>query len=76
MRSLPGGDFWPDSLSYADAGLDHVRGHRQVTDAYLTSLVAGRPGTTLATLDEGLARALPDLTTLVPPLDAVPSRRR
>lgn len=66
IHGLPGCEFWPDSLSYADAGLDHVRGHRQVTDAYLASVVAGRPGSTLATLDEGLVQALPELTTLVP----------
>ncbi len=68
IHAVPGCDFWPDSLSYADAGLGHVRGHRQVTDAYLASVVADRPGTTLATLDEGLAQGLPELTTLVPPL--------
>lgn len=68
IHAVPGCDFWPDSLSYADAGLGHVRGHRQVTDAYLASVVADRPGTTLATLDEGLAHGLPELTTLVPPL--------
>jgi hypothetical protein len=51
---LPGRGFWPDSVSYADADLDHVRGHRQVTGAYLASLVAGRPGSSLATFDGGL----------------------
>ncbi|MEJ2864939.1 TA system VapC family ribonuclease toxin [Actinomycetospora flava] len=76
IHALPGCDFWPDSLSYADAGVDHVRGHRQVTDAYLASLAAGRPASTLATLDEGLAQELPELTTLVPPGDPVPPQRR
>jgi uncharacterized protein len=76
VHALPGGEFWPDSLSYADAGLAHVHGHRQVTDAYLVSLAAGVPGSTLATLDEGLARELPDLTTLVPPSDAAPPHQR
>jgi len=76
VHALPGCEFWPDSLSYADAGLAHVHGHRQVTDAYLASLAAGVPGSTLATLDEGLARELPDLTTLVPPSDAAPLQRR
>jgi toxin-antitoxin system PIN domain toxin len=66
VHALPGCEFWPDSVSYAHASLDHVRGHRQVTDAYLVSLVANHPGLRLATLDSGLARALPDLTTLVP----------
>ncbi|MGI9001518.1 MAG: PIN domain-containing protein [Pseudonocardia sp.] len=66
VHALPGCDFWPDSLSYADAGLGHVRGHRQVTDAYLVSLAAGRPDSLLATLDEGLAHELPGQTLLVP----------
>jgi predicted nucleic acid-binding protein len=63
---MPACDFWPDSLSYVNADLGHVRGHRQLTDAYLVSLAAGRVGTAVATLDEGLARELPDLTRLVP----------
>lgn len=29
VHALPGCEFWPASLSYADAGLAHVRGHRQ-----------------------------------------------
>jgi toxin-antitoxin system PIN domain toxin len=66
VHRMPGCDFWPDSLSYVDADLGHVRGHRQVTDAYLVSLAAGRVGTAVATLDEGLAQELPDLTMLVP----------
>ena len=36
VRQRAGYAFWRDSLSYVDADLDHVRGHRQVTDAYLT----------------------------------------
>jgi uncharacterized protein len=76
VHALPGCEFWPDSVSYADAGLAHVRGHRQVTDAYLASLAAAAPGSSLATLDEALARELPDLTTFVPPADTVPPRRR
>jgi uncharacterized protein len=76
VHSLPGCEFWPDALSYADAELAHVHGHRQVTDAYLASLAAEVPGSSLATLDEGLARELPDLTTLVPAPDAVPSQRK
>ena len=66
VREMPGCAFWADSLSYADADLSPVRGHRQVTDAYLASLVAAQPGSTLATFDEGLAREFPDLTTLIP----------
>lgn len=66
LRAMPQCNFWADSLSYVDVELGHVRGHRQVTDAYLVSLAAGMPGSRLATLDGGLARDLPDLTVLVP----------
>lgn len=76
IHALPGCDFWPDSVSYIDAGLDHVRGHRQVTDAYLASLAASTPGSLLATLDEGLARDVPELTVLVPSSGTVPPPRR
>ncbi len=66
VHGMPGCAFWADSISYAESNLRHVRGHRQVTDAYLASLAASEPGSTLATLDEGLARDLPELTTLIP----------
>jgi uncharacterized protein len=65
VHALPGVDFWPDSLSYVDAGLGHVRGHRQVTDAYLASLAAANE-CALATLDESLAEASPDKVVLIP----------
>ncbi|MBO9523607.1 MAG: PIN domain-containing protein [Nocardioidaceae bacterium] len=58
-------ELWPDTISYADVALGHVRGHRQVTDAYLASLAASR-GARLATLDTTLARELPSQTFLVP----------
>lgn len=58
-------EFWADSLSYTDAELSHVNGHRQVTDAYLADL-AGSRGGLLATLDEALAQALPSTVSLVP----------
>ena len=60
--------FWPDSLSYADADIDHLRGHRHVTDAYLAALTGTYDDALLATLDEGLARARPSHTLLVPQL--------
>lgn len=66
VHALPGCEFWPDTLSYVATDLDHLHGHRQVTDAYLASLAAARPGATLATLDERLVRSLPDRTLLVP----------
>jgi uncharacterized protein len=65
VHALPGCDFWPDSLTYIDAGLGHVRGHRQVTDAYLVSLASANGGV-LATLDEALAEELPAKVVLVP----------
>jgi uncharacterized protein len=58
-------EFWPDSISYSDIELSHVVGHRQVTEVYLASLARARNGM-LATLDEGLARSLPDHTVLLP----------
>lgn len=66
VHALPGCEFWPDAVSYAAADLGRVRGHRQVTDAYLVSLAAGRADATLATLDEGLAQSHPERTLLVP----------
>lgn len=66
VRERHGYQFWPDSVSYGEVGLDHVRGHRQVTDAYLAALAGSRPGALLATLDEALARSLPDATLLLP----------
>lgn len=66
VHERAGCEFWPDSLSYTDVDLDHVRGHRQVTDAYLVGLASDRPGSMLATLDGGLATALPGLALLVP----------
>lgn len=65
VHALTSFDFWPDRLSYLDVGLGHVRGHRQLTDAYLTSLAAANEGM-LATLDEALAEELPDKVILVP----------
>jgi toxin-antitoxin system PIN domain toxin len=67
IHAVPGCEFWPDSLPYAEAALDHVRGHRQITDAYLVSLAAERGAdTAVATLDEGLAQSQPGRTFLVP----------
>jgi uncharacterized protein len=66
VHALPGCEFWPDSQSYVATDLRHVHGHRQVTDAYLVGLAAGRADAVLATLDEALVQALPDRTLLVP----------
>jgi len=56
--------FWPDDLCYSDADLTSVRGHRQVTDAYLASLAAHYHGY-VATFDKGLAATHPDLAVLI-----------
>lgn len=66
VHRIPRCELWADSLSYGDVELDHVRRHRQVTDAYLASLAASRGGV-LATFDEALAAELPDRVALVPP---------
>lgn len=58
-------EFWADSISYTEAELDQVIGHRQVTDAYLVALARSR-GTELATLDRSLATALPAGVLLIP----------
>lgn len=58
-------EFWPDSISFRDADMTGVVGHRQVTDAYLAALAVSR-GAVLATLDEGLAALRPDATLLLP----------
>jgi toxin-antitoxin system PIN domain toxin len=55
VLAMPRCVFWADTVSYSDADLGHVVGHRQVTDAYLLSHLAGHDGALLATLDEGLA---------------------
>lgn len=65
LRSSPRCEFWTDSVSYADANLGPVRGHRQVTDAYLVALVSARAPSRLATFDQALAALRPDLTVLI-----------
>ena len=68
VHALPGCEFWPDSISYAVSDLGRVRGHRQVTDAYLVSLATKRADATLATLDDGLVQSHPERTLLIPAL--------
>lgn len=57
-------EFWPDSLSFRDADMTEVVGHRQVTDAYLAALAVSQ-GAILVTLDGGLAGLRPDATLLL-----------
>lgn len=54
----------PDDLHYDDANWKGVRGHRQITDVYLTELAA-RHGAMLATFDQGIAALRPDATFLI-----------
>jgi len=68
VHGLPSCEFWPDSLSYATSDLGHVRGHRQVTDASLVSLVADRADAMLATLDDGLVQSHPERALMIPAL--------
>jgi predicted nucleic acid-binding protein len=58
-------EFWSDSLSYADAKLEHITGYRQVTDAYLASLAASREAR-LATFDKALFKTFPEHVVLIP----------
>lgn len=65
LRHSPRAEFRADSISYLDAALEHVTGHRQVTDTYLASLATSY-GARLATLDEALARTLGEPVELIP----------
>lgn len=54
--SLPNHEFWPDSIAVPDAlGAvgTRLRGHQQITDAYLLGLALDHRGK-LATMDEGI----------------------
>lgn len=54
----------PDSVSYTNVPLDKVRGHRQVTDAYLVALATSR-NARVATLDHGLVTVHGDGALLI-----------
>ncbi|MGQ0619539.1 MAG: TA system VapC family ribonuclease toxin [Panacagrimonas sp.] len=61
LRNFVGHQFWTDDLSPVEAPLfAHLRGHRQVTDAYLLMLAA-RNGGRLATFDRGIKTMAADL---------------
>jgi toxin-antitoxin system PIN domain toxin len=69
--ALPHHRFWPEPrAALLDPALDSVFAriltHNQVTDGYLLGVAAGHDGR-LATLDEALARAFPQLADLVRP---------
>ncbi|SEB36526.1 hypothetical protein SAMN04489806_0176 [Paramicrobacterium humi] len=65
VRRLERCEYVADAISYLDADLSHVRGYRQLTDAYLASLAAAS-GARLATFDQALARDLPKTVTFIP----------
>jgi len=64
VHELPRCTFWTDSLSYVEADLDDVTGHRQVTDAYLANLAGTNDGI-LAKLDRAVAARFPTAVELV-----------
>lgn len=66
LQSSPRTELWSDSVSYVDVAMDHVTGHRQVTDAYLLALADAHPTSRLATLDTGLAALAPKRVLLIP----------
>ena len=57
-------EFWPDAAPYDATVLRNVTGHRQVTDAYLAALAAGKQSR-LATFDRGLSLLRPDVVELI-----------
>jgi toxin-antitoxin system PIN domain toxin len=54
LTTRTGHYFWEDNIPYLHVDPRGIRGHRQVTDAYLAALAVSR-GAKLATLDRGLA---------------------
>ncbi|MGI8948154.1 MAG: TA system VapC family ribonuclease toxin [Ornithinimicrobium sp.] len=71
IHAMPGSEFWPDDVSYRDADLAGVHGHRQVTDSYLVAMATARPPSQLATFDMALAARRPEACELVPTVDPV-----
>jgi uncharacterized protein len=65
LYASPRCEFWPDAISYRDADLAQVGGHRQVTDAYLVATAAERRAR-LATFDQALAATMPHHVALIP----------
>lgn len=58
-------ELWSDDLEYDDAMLSRVRGHADVTDAYLAALARHHHGK-LATLDRRLGDLHPDVAEVIP----------
>lgn len=64
IQMLPGHFFIEEAPSYREAQLSMVRGHKQLTDAYLAS-IARRNDFKLVTLDAGLAALHGDVCLLL-----------
>ncbi len=60
ISAMPQHEFWADDVPYLEVPGTGIRGHRQVTDAYLVAL-AKRHGGVLATMDDGLAAVHPEV---------------
>lgn len=65
LRQMVGHEFWDEGFSYEEVNPKGVRGHRQVTDAWLAELARKRGGK-LATLDAGLAQEHADVAEWIP----------
>ncbi len=59
VAALPGYMFWPADIPHGLVSLESIRGHQQVTDAYLVALAAHHGGK-LATFDEALVAFFPE----------------
>lgn len=59
-------EMWADDQPFTSQTMRGVIGHRQVTDAYLAAITRSK-NCALATLDEGLLAAHPDVTERVMP---------
>lgn len=64
IQTLPGHFFIAHAPSYREAELAMVRGHKQLTDAYLASIARGN-SLKLVTLDVGLAAIHGDVCLLL-----------
>ena len=65
VRNHPRHIFWPETFGYEEVQMTRVRGHRQVTDAWLAEF-ARRRGGKLATMDHGLATDQADVAVIIP----------
>ena len=65
LRAQPWHRYWSADLPFQASHLDGVRGHRQITDAYLVALTKANGGR-LVTLDRGIAALHADVELLVP----------